>query len=1424
MHTENPPQRDSQRRLDTYAGAGAPPPPGPLDQDAPASMAGATSGIPVVGLGGSAGALESFRRFLAALPVETGAAFVVIQHLAPTHQSLLTELLAQHTRMRVIHAQDAVPVEANCVYVIPPDKYLGIRDGILYLTEPVTQRGIRMPIDFFFRSLAEDRQERAVGILFSGAGSDGTMGVRAVRGAGGLTIAQDPQSAQFGEMPRSAIATGLVDFVFPPDRMAEALLEYLRQPYVRGGEPAAVLEAEGKPGGFTDILAVVRAQTGCDFRYYKKSTTLRRIERRMGLHRIADMAQYCGLLRRDAAEVGQLLQDLLINVTGFFRDADAFEELRRMVIAPLIQAKPPEEPVRAWVAGCASGEEAYSLALLLTEEVATAGTRGPVQVFATDIDEQALQVARLGLYPESSLADVGEARLAQFFVRKEQGYQVNESLRKTVVFAAHNLLTDPPFSKMDLISCRNLLIYLDAETQARLIPLFNFALNPGGYLFLGKSESVGGQTDLFAAVSKQARLYRRHTPARPLALESPIFPAGKRTMPAAGPAAGRPPAAAFGELIRQALLTHFAASVVLVNRRGHVLQFHGQTGKYLNLPTAEPTLNLFDIAKEGLAARIRSALHMAMDRGQPVVLDSIPITREDGAPCVRVTIAPSAQRGDTELLLAVIFEDVASPRTAGGEPVQGERESVKEQLEAELRETRGELQGTIADLQVANQELQAANEEVLSTNEELQSTNEELETSKEELQSLNEELTTVNSQLREKVERLDAANSDLANLLTSTQIATLFLDGELRVRFYTPASTQLFKLIPSDMGRPISDLSMDFLGYDLTADARAVAREASVVEREVQRADGSSWLVRVLPYRTQTAQPDGVVVTFSEVTRLRRAEQQTRRLATVVRDSNDAVILVDTTGKILAWNRGAESMYGWREAEAVQMNLRDLTPPDRLGITADLMPRLLAGQPVASFESQRRTRDGRLLDVWVTAAAIWDESTQRVEGIATTERDITERKRAEAALRRAHDELEGRVQERTVALQRAHDTLEQRVADRTAELARAVQQLSVQSAQLRRLASELTLVEQRERLRLAEVLHDGLQQLLVTARIEVNLLGRREDPPVRQSCQQIGRLLDEAIADSRSLTAELSPPILRTRGLFAGLEWLARWSQEKHHLTVHLQAPAAPLPPLPEDLTALLFQSVRELLFNVVKYAQVPEATVTLAWEAPRLTLTVADAGVGFDSHGLRGEGDLGGGFGLAQIRHRLELLGGCMTVDSAPGQSTRVILTMLLPTADQPAAPPPDLELMISPQPVLAPAPESRRTIRILLVDDHQVVRQALARLLRAEPDLAVVGEASTGTAAVALAGEVSPDVVLMDINMPEMNGIEATRAIHGAFPAMRVIGLSMFDRGDQEAAMRDAGAEAYVSKSAPAEVLFAAIRGRDDGPGGEHVSAAPP
>jgi two-component system, chemotaxis family, CheB/CheR fusion protein len=1622
------------------------------DEESSDSM-GAASDIPVVGIGGSAGALDCFKTFFEAMPLDSGVAFVVIQHLAPAYESLLTELLAAHTCMKVTQAGHGAAIKPNCVYVIPPNQNLSIRDGVLSLTEFVKNDGIRMPIDFFFRSLAEDRQERAIGVLFSGAGSDGTMGVRAIRGAGGLTIAQDPQTAQYGDMPRNAIATRLVDYVLQPDRIPQAIMDYLRQPYVRDGESTAMLDVEGQPGGFSEVLAIVKAQTDCDFRCYKKNTILRRIERQMGLHHISDIAKYCDLLRQNAGEVSRLQKDLLINVTAFFRDAGAFEELLGKVILPMIEAKQTDDPVRVWIPGCASGEEAYSIAMLLTEAMTAARKVCPVQIFATDIDEDALEFARQGIYPESIVADVGSERVTRFFVRKERGYQVRESLRSMVVFAAQNLIAEPPFSKMDLIACRNLLIYLDIETQTKLIPLFNFALNPGGCLFLGMSEGVGGQADLFIPISKKAKLFRRLTPSRPVLLDTPIVPGRKKAFPIS-PTASRLPGGSYADAIRQALLGHFAASVVLVDRKGQILQFHGQTGNYLNMPTGEPNLNLMDTAKEGLSLRLRSALHSAINEGKPVVLEPPALTSEDGSAMARVTVTP-VRRREAEPLLAVIFEDVPRPAIAGitSPPATGS-EKVVRQLEDELRATQQDLQASIEELQAANEELRISNEEVVSTNEELQSTNEELETSKEELQSINEELTTVNAQLQEKAERLVAANRDISNLLKSTRIATLFLDSELRIRFFTPTMSRILNLIYSDVGRPIGDLSSSLTGCDLAADILAVSKGCPVVERDIRHADGSFFRMRIMPYQEEERRTEGVVATFEDVTQFHNAQERTRRLATVVRDSNDAVILFDLDGHIQAWNHGAQVMYGWSEEEALQMALRELLPPEPAVPFIALFQRVAVGETISSLETQRCTKDGRVLDVWLTITAVVDEFG-KIVAIATTERDVTERKKsedehqhltdklrtvleaapvaiwiahdpmcrritgnayadelimnvprggnisrsaklgeaavsyqvfrngkeldsnelpaqvaastgqpvtdqklelvfpdgrtvhllmgalplfdaqgrvlgsvatgtditrmqqAEEALRQSEEQLRlaqesanvgvwdwnietgllnvtpeldklyglasgtmktyqnwrervhpddiGRIEtlrdEAIVrhepfdmefrgrhssggyrwistkggaiynmagkairmfgvniditarkqveeALRQSRAELEQRVQDRTKELSQTIVSLNERSDQLRRMTAELTLAEQRERRRLAQILHDGLQQILVGAKYQLATLPRSRN--VAKTTHQVAKFIDDAIETSRSLTAEISPPILLQGDLILALEWLARWMHDRYGLNIKLIVPEK-IEAMSEELMLLLFQATRELLFNVVKHAGVTAARIGVSRPDGLVVMTIDDEGSGFDPNRLA-ESDRSSGMGLFGIRERLSYLGGRMEIDSAPGQGSqfKLIVPHTPAAAEMKQTAPERLNrapVAVSAQAQTGPADAVKR-IRILLVDDHLIMRQGLAALLHMDPDFEIVGEASDGESAMSLVRELKPDVVLMDIGMPRMDGVQATRIIHKEFPEIRIIGLSMFQEGEQQAAMREAGAVDYLTKTGPCDALINTIR----------------
>lgn len=685
-----------------------------------ASSLSASSPIPIVGLGGSAGALASFEAFFKAMPADSGAAFVVIQHMSPAHKSLLPEILAQHTRMSVVQTRDGMTVEPNCVYVIPPIHDLGLRKGHLFFAEPTPEHGVHMPIDFFFRSLAEDREERAICILFSGAGSDGTFGARAIRGAGGMIIAQDPRTAQFGDMPNSVVAAGLVDYVLPPEQMPQAIVRYLQHPYVKGQARDKCPEAQEKPRDVRDILALVFAQTGCDFRCYKPATIFRRISRRMGLLHIPETPQYVALLQRDPNETKLLFKDLLINVTSFFRDPEAFDEVRDKVIAPLIEAKSDNEPVRVWVPACATGEEAYALAILLMEQLDRSGKPCPLKIFATDLDEEALDVARAGFYPENIAADVSFERLSRFFVRKEKGYQVNAALREALTFATQNVITDPPFSKVDLISCRNLLIYLDTDAQAKLMALFNFALKPGGYLFLGRSESLAGQNDLFEPLSKNSRICRRLTPTRPLLLDSPILPGKKRILQPTHVSNGTM-ASNFADVIRAEILRYFGASAVLVDRKGRILQFHGQTDHYLNLPAPGPNFNVFELAKGDLAAKLRLAVHKALKDEKTVVLDGVPLAQDGGTAFVRVTATLVSQSAQAQPLLVVILEDVAGPAAVDTEVIQYPgSEAAMRRLEEELRASQQDLHSTILELQSSNEELRASMEEVTSSNEELE--------------------------------------------------------------------------------------------------------------------------------------------------------------------------------------------------------------------------------------------------------------------------------------------------------------------------------------------------------------------------------------------------------------------------------------------------------------------------------------------------------------------------------------------------------------------------------------------------------------------------------------------------------------------------------------------------------------------------------
>jgi two-component system CheB/CheR fusion protein len=981
--------------------------PTPPGDAAPAQGKPERPGPPIVGIGASAGGLDAFKRFFSAMPPDSGIAFVLVPHLDPAHKSLMVELLARHTAMPVVEAEHHMAVEANHVYIIPPDKYMTIQAGVLSLIGPVERRTSQTTIDHFLRSLADDQQERAICIILSGTGSHGTLGLKAVKAAGGMAMVQDPATAEYERMPQSAIATGLADYILPVEQMPEALIKYVQHAYVNGG--ARIETAPQEVDSLTQVLALLRARTGFDFHPYRKKMLTRRVERRMGLNHLDSFSQYVAFLRDHPDEVKLLVKDLFISVTSFFRDPEAFEELANQVIGPLVQQKEADSVIRVWVPGCATGEEAYSLVILLLEQMAAAKKKHVLQIFATDVDQAALDIARQGIYPESIAADLTPERLTRFFTRvDESSYQVSKQVRGPVTFALQNLIADAPFSKMDLISCRNLLIYLEPEVQKKLVALLHFALNEGGHLFLGSSETVGRQTDLFEPVSKKWRVFRRIGPSRPERIEFPIAtrteqlgqvhlpgePGGERLFNLA-------------ELTQRLVLEELGPAAVLINRKYEILYFLGSTGRYLEQPSGEPTKDVVMMARDGLRTKLRAAVHKAMRDNELVVLTDVQVKRNgDYHPAtVRVKPVPASQSAEGLLLITFLDQPDTVPSSSPSTPAS--EESLVRQLENELRDTKEDLQTSIEEVESSNEELKASNEEVMSMNEELQSANEELSSSKEELQSLNEELTTVNNQLQEKVHELESANNDITNLFNCTDIATVFLDSELRIKRFTPASTQLFNFVPLDLGRPLGDIKARFNDPDLLDDAQAVLQQPAPHEKEVSTAEGSWWIRRIIPYRTRDNRIEGVAITFVDISeRKKAADAVVRRLAAIVESSVDAILSKNLDGIIQTWNRGAERLFGYTAEEAIGRSVKMLVPEDRAEEWASIMAQLRRGESIEGIETERLCKNGKRIPVRLTISPIRD-SSGKVVSASTIARDISESKRAEQALGDREERLRG---------------------------------------------------------------------------------------------------------------------------------------------------------------------------------------------------------------------------------------------------------------------------------------------------------------------------------------------------------------------------------------------------------------------------------
>ena len=873
-HTATTPVQPAVKRKPAAARAH----PRPVVTGAPSSVPPAAPALTIIGVGASAGGLEAIEQFLAPLPLGDMKAVIVVQHLDRSTPSLMPELLQRVTQLTVSQAEEKTLIRPNCVYVIPPGKELSIKGGVLHVQAPAVARGLGMPINSFFRSLAEDQRGRSVAVVLSGMGSDGTEGCKAIKEQGGVVLVQDPATANFPSMPRSVCDAGLADIVAPAGELLARLQMYLQ--HVPLLPQTEALDEPGARNSLEKIIQILQGHTGHDFSLYKHSTLYRRIERRMGLHQLAKIEHYVRHLRENPQEVDLLFRELLIGVTHFFRDPDMWEKLGKSIIPLLLANGAGGRTLRAWVPGCSSGEEAYSLAIVFREALDAVPARKnfALKIFATDIDPDAVNKARQGFFPDTIIEQVSPERLSRFFIKEAAGYRVTKEIREMVIFATHNLIMDPPFTKLDLLSCRNLLIYFTPELQKKLLPLFYYSLNPGGVLFLGSAETIGGFGHLFMPFTGSDRLFqRREVSAGAHSVEFPSsFVAANRGQALA--TRGPEHADNLQTHAEQWLMKYYAPAAVLVTAHGDVLFISGRTGRYLEPVAGKANWNLFAMVREGLRYELNSAFQKASLEAKPVVCRPCNLESGGVSYAVTVTVEQIAVKGPLQGLVMVVFSEVRDPvkpvkSTSSKNEVGSSR--VRD-LTRELLQARDEVLSTREAMQISQEELKSSNEELQSTNEELQSTNEELTTAQEELQSLNEELQTVNAELQAKLDELSSASNDIKNLLNSTQIATLFLDRLLRVRFFTEHATELIHLIPSDVGRPVTDLAFNLRYPELPTDAKEVLRTLVPIEKALATKDGRWFALRVMPYRTMDNRIDGVVITFTDITVVTKLEAKVR--------------------------------------------------------------------------------------------------------------------------------------------------------------------------------------------------------------------------------------------------------------------------------------------------------------------------------------------------------------------------------------------------------------------------------------------------------------------------------------------------------------------------------------------------------------------
>ena len=1328
-------------------------PPSPVENQDPKPLTAHFLSFPVVGIGASAGGLEAFSKVFSALPVDTGMAFVVIQHLDPSHESQLAELLAKTTAMPVKIATESAPVEPNCVYVIPHAAEMTILSGRLHLSSRnQTEHHPFLPINRFFESLAQECKQRAIGVLLSGTGSDGCLGLQEIKAFGGVTFAQNEESAKFSGMPLNAIKSGAADFVSPPSQIALELTRISKHNYLENPDAENL---NSIPQAYKEIIDLLRNHTGVDFSDYRDNSIRRRISRRLLLCNIHSLAEYARYLKKDRAEIETLYRDILINVTCFFRDPNVFEALKTTVFPEIIKNKSPESPIRIWVPGCSTGQEVYSIAIALLEFLDTEPMRPPIQIFGTDLcDARSIERARAGLYPESIAAEVSPLRLSRFFSREEEGFRVGRVIRDICIFAKQNVAVDPPFSRMDLISCRNLLIYLSATLQRRVIPAFHYALNPNGFLLLGSSETVGRFTDLFQVVDSKNKIHAKIatvTRAYPHFNAASASPVPPHPMPIQE---RQPNVLDLQKEADRLLLNRYAPAGVLINEDMEVLQFRGRTGAYLEPAQGEASFNLLRMARENLFSPIRAAIDEARQQARPI--RKFGIRFRDGNQINELNLEvipvklPSSNHGGFLILFEPLRDEtgnLVAPQPAQAQPVLPVEQGELDQLRQDLANAKEYLQSIIEQQAAANEELRSANEEVLSANEELQSTNEELQTSKEELQSTIEETTTVNEELQNRNQELARANDDLLNLLSSVKIPIVIFGTDLRIRRFTPAAGKTLGLIPADIGRSISNIRVPLNVPHLENFVTEFITNVVIHEQEVHDLSGHWYLLRIHPYRTSDNRIDGAVAVLMDIDEIRSSAQKLQQAGdyamAIVDTTNQPLLILSHELKIVTGNRAFYSAFKLSENDCIGHSFFEISRGQ-----CDI-PQL------RSILSEIASKGGTYQDIQIEHD--FPHLGHRI--MLLNVRQTTDSGRG------------------TQILLAFNDITEHRMAE-SRNLAHLNKISAANAAKDRFLAT----------------LSHELRTPLTPVLLSVSTLSQREDLPeeLRDDLQMIRRNIEleaQLIDDLLDLTAATQGKLALDSEIISAKEILKQ--------AVQIVTPTAKAKNIELSITETaeffnikgdptrMKQVFWNLLSNAIKFTE-PGGRIQIHLTnipGDKLRIEIKDSGMGIEADMLpfifnafeQGSPKItqrfgGLGLGLAIVKAITESHGGKIWAESlGENQGTRFILELpILPDLDP---------LRKAPLKTAPAAPRLTRTLRILIVEDHTDTARVLSNLLKRAGY--VVAMASSFTAAQKLAADQTFDILVSDIGLPDGNGMDLMRYIREKQP---VVGIAITGYGTKE------------------------------------------